>query len=69
MLSLSAIVHGGTSRALLAACGASAHAIAGWLCVAAPLGLLIYLPLVRLLRRPALDPRLQAPIRRAMECD
>jgi uncharacterized protein (DUF2062 family) len=49
---LPAIVHGGAWRAVPDVLAAAAHAIAGWLCIGAPAGLLVYLLLAYCLRRP-----------------
>jgi uncharacterized protein (DUF2062 family) len=45
------IVHGGAWPAVLGALGAAAHAIAGWLCIGAPAGLLVYVLIACCLRR------------------
>ena len=46
-----ALAHAGAWRAVLGVLGAVAHALAGWLCIAAPAGLLVYLLLACCLRR------------------
>jgi hypothetical protein len=51
-LHLPAILHGGAWRAVPGVLAAAAHAIAGWLCIGGPAGLLIYLLLAYCLRRP-----------------
>jgi hypothetical protein len=48
---LPAIVHGGAWRAAVGVLVAAAHAIAGWLCIGAPAGLLVYMLLAYCLRR------------------
>jgi hypothetical protein len=46
-----AIGHVGAWPAVLGVFGAAAHALAGWFCIAAPAGLLVYLLLACCLRR------------------
>ena len=46
-----AIVHAGAWRAVFGVLGAVAHALAGWLCIGAPAGLLVYVVLACCLRR------------------
>ncbi len=50
---LSAILHGGFSHAMSALAGAAGHAVAGWFCVCAPAGALLYLLLAGYLRSRA----------------
>ena len=48
-----AIAHAGAWRAALGVLGAVGHAIAGWLCIGAPAGLLVYVLLAYCLRSRA----------------
>ena len=48
---LPAILHGGAWRAVAGVLAAASHAIAGWLCIGAPAGLLVYILLAYCLRR------------------
>jgi len=48
---LPAVLHGGAWRAVPGVLAAAAHAIAGWVCIGAPAGLLVYLLVAYCLRR------------------
>jgi uncharacterized protein (DUF2062 family) len=48
---LPAMLHGGAWRAVAGVLAAAAHAVAGWLCIGAPAGLLLYILLAYCLRR------------------